>query len=57
MRASSVASLRSSASIAPQILSMMTVLTNTSSPELQYSTNIKVGDSKRFGPSAYSKFI
>ena len=37
---SSVASLRRSASIAPQFLSMMTVLTDTSSPELQYSTII-----------------
>ena len=41
IRASSVASLRRSASIAPQFLSMMTVLTDTSSPELQYSTNTR----------------
>ena len=32
-----VASLRRSASIAPQFRGMMTVLTDTSSPELQYS--------------------
>ena len=42
IRASSVASLRRSASIAPQFLSMMTVLTDTSSPELQYSTSIYI---------------
>jgi hypothetical protein len=45
-----IALLQRSACIAPHFLRMMTILTNTSSPELQYSINASFREQQYFNP-------